>query len=293
MRGFSRSLWIVLGVGVVLVLFFVWRNAENPARKTAESPNQTDKPTAPLAIPDKEEKSGTDASASFDSTTFSLPLGSKGQVVDNGCYTICYVEAFEQPSWTSYVLDGRPMMKIKRDDHRFQEDKAITTGSAELGDYRNSGYDRGHLVPAADMKRSSDCYEKSFLLSNISPQNHEFNTGLWRRLEESVRKWAKKKVPIQIVSGPILKKGLKKSIGKETKIPVPEEYYKVIVHRGPKGYQAVGFLMPNKDSDLSVEKFAVSVAQVEQRTGLDFNSALADSLEKSVENNYDLKYWFN
>ena len=54
----------------------------------------------------------------------------------------------------------------------------VNEGSAELSDYRNSGYDRGHLAPAADMKNSSISMSESFLFSNISPQDPSFNGDL-------------------------------------------------------------------------------------------------------------------
>lgn len=287
--GFSKWLWIILIVGILILVFVFWR----PWKKNDPEPsatNQQTNPTTPSSptsrVPENPEKDTV-------MIAFDLPQGGKGDVIDHECFVLSYVEQFEQPEWTSYVLDGTPMIKIRRDDHSFREDMAIPTESASLADYRNSGYDRGHLVPAADMKTSLDCYGKSFLLSNISPQDHGFNTGLWRRLEESVRKWSRKRTPLQVVSGPILSKDLNKAIGKVTRIPIPKEYFKVIVHRSSSGYKAIGFLMPNKDSDLSIEKYAVSITQIEQRAGLDFNKSLPDSLEKALENNLDLKYWFN
>lgn len=298
MQGFSRSLWIIVIIGVLLIAFLIWKpwarkeasqpqNSPTREAPSGKSPTLEDKPSIGTNAPKRDETTQPPANPRYD-----LPFGGRGQVIDNGCYVISYLEQYEQPEWTEYVLDGRPLMKIKRENDKFVEDPLVVTGSAVPADYRNSGYDRGHLVPAADMKSSMDCFTKSFLLSNISPQAHDFNTGIWRRLEESVRRWSRKKYPLQVISGPILNPELKRSIGKENKIPVPEEYFKVIVYHGLKGPQAIGFIMPNEDSDLSIERYAVSVAQVERRTGFDFDRSLPDDQERILENTLNLKDWF-
>ncbi len=73
----------------------------------------------------------------------------------------------------------------------FRPDDKVKTGSATPADYRSSGYDRGHLVPAADMAFSAEAMSATFVMSNISPQARNFNNGVWRELEELTRSWAK------------------------------------------------------------------------------------------------------
>jgi endonuclease G len=72
-------------------------------------------------------------------------------------------------------------------------------------DYTNSGFDRGHLAPAGDMKWSETAMDESFLMSNISPQKPAFNRGIWKKLEEKIRSWAIENDSIIVVTGLFLK----------------------------------------------------------------------------------------
>jgi endonuclease G len=71
----------------------------------------------------------------------------------------------------------------------FREDYKVTTGSASLSDFKGSGYDRGHLAPAGDMKWSSTAMSESFYMSNMSPQKPGFNRGIWKKLESRKLPW--------------------------------------------------------------------------------------------------------
>src|SRR5450759_1124712 len=95
----------------------------------------------------------------------------------------------------------------------FKMDQLVTTISSKSSDYTKSGYDRGHLCPAADMGFNPVAMEESFFMSNISPQVPDFNRGLWKELEMTVRKWAIKEHKLYVVTGPVFKDS-KGSIGK-------------------------------------------------------------------------------
>jgi endonuclease G, mitochondrial len=69
----------------------------------------------------------------------------------------------------------------------FRPDPAVSTASASLNAYKGSGYDRGHLCPAADMKLNQTSMSETFFLSNMSPQVEGFNRGIWSTLEDQVR----------------------------------------------------------------------------------------------------------
>jgi endonuclease G len=64
----------------------------------------------------------------------------------------------------------------------------VSSGSADWRNYRNSGFDN-HLCPAADMEFNVNAYNETFLTSNIAPQDHRFNAGIWNRLEQKIRFW--------------------------------------------------------------------------------------------------------
>ncbi|MFA6845255.1 MAG: DNA/RNA non-specific endonuclease, partial [Sphaerochaetaceae bacterium] len=120
-----------------------------------------------------------------------LPAPVPGEQQVSHCgYALSYNEQYEQPSWVAYQLTCDEVVgTIERTDN-FRPDPAILTRSASLDDYRSSGYDRGHLIPAADQKWSAQAMDDSFYLSNMSPQTGAFNRGIWSHLEAVVRTFA-------------------------------------------------------------------------------------------------------
>ena len=207
-----------------------------------------------------------------------LPVGD-GDVVRHNYYVLGYNEEHEQPSWVYYkpyiAEEGK---KFKRTDD-FRPDSKVRTGSADPADYLRSGYDRGHLCPAADMSLSSESMSETFLMSNMSPQKPAFNRGIWKRLEEQVRVWARNN-KLWIVTGPVFKDILG-YIGAENKVSVPGHFYKIIY--APERNKMLGFLLPNGKSDYPFSHYAVSVDSIEKVTGLDFFSNLSDDLENALE----------
>ena len=143
------------------------------------------------------------------------------------------------------------------------------------------------MCPAADRKGSFDEYNETFFTSNISPQEHEFNSGIWNRLEEKVRYWAVKNEGLYVVTGGVLSYNLK-TIGKE-KVAVPNYFYKVLLSKD--GYKMIGFLVPHEDSNKALYEFVVSVDEIEKLTGIDFYPNLEDGIENQLESKSDYKDW--
>ncbi len=161
----------------------------------------------------------------------------------------------------------------------------VSTGSAKSSDYTKSGYDRGHLCPAADMGFSPTSMEESFLMSNISPQAPDFNRGIWKELETEVRKWAKKEHQIYVVTGPVFKDN-KGTIGAD-KVLVPGYFFKIIYEETDEP-KIIAFVFPNRKSDRPLTDFTVSVDEAEKLTGFDFFSQLPDELEAKLESRVEL-----
>ncbi|MAP81511.1 MAG: endonuclease [Aequorivita sp.] len=218
-----------------------------------------------------------------------LPASTTGAVIYHENYTLSYSEEHEQAEWVAYELKQSDLVKNNFDRPYFVEDKKVKSKSADWRNYKNSGYDRGHLVPAGDRRRSFDAYKETFLTSNISPQDRSFNAGIWNRLEQKTRYWAQKYDGVYVVTGGILKEGLK-SIGKE-RVSVPEEFYKIIVDVTNGNYKAIAFVISNKPSNKSLYKFAVSIDEVENKTGIDFFPKLDDSIENDLEQKIDISAW--
>jgi len=134
----------------------------------------------------------------------------EGQLVDRTGYAFLYSERHEQPLWVSYKLTKTEVQnKVAKRTDNFRLDPAIKTGSAILADYKGSGYDHGHLAPAGDMAWSKKAMSDSFFLTNMSPQIPALNRGMWRILEEQIRKWTLKEQELYIITGPIIRPNYK------------------------------------------------------------------------------------
>lgn len=206
-------------------------------------------------------------------------------------FDLGYNEQFEQASWVAYVLTRN---EIESGDigrtNNFRPDTTIITGSAALGDYRGSGYDRGHLAPAADMKWDPRAMSESFLMTNMSPQSSSFNRGIWSRLETQVRNWAVQKDSIYIITGPVLHP-IDTLIG-ENRVGVPYYYFKVLVDLSPPDHSFIAFLLPNTGSSSDLLRFAISVDSLELVTGYDFFASAPDpEVIDWLEGNLDLDSW--
>ena len=216
------------------------------------------------------------------------PVAGEQQITHLG-YTLSYNEVHEQASWVAYELTSREVQgTISRTDN-FRADPNVATGSASLADYRGSGFDRGHLAPAADMKWSREVMSESFFMSNMSPQEPGFNRGIWKKLEGKVRDWANADGSVFVATGGILTNGLP-TIGRN-QVSVPRFYYKVILDYSEPGLKGIGFILPNKKSDKDIMSFAVPIDRVESRTGIDFFASLPDDIEARLESSFNALSW--
>ena len=220
-----------------------------------------------------------------------LPTSTTNDIIEHVYYTLSYSEKHEQAEWVAYVLDDEHISNNEFDRPYFIEDRKVKSRSADWRNYKGSGYDKGHLFSAGDRKFSYNAYHETFLTSNISPQEHKFNAGIWNRLEQKTRYWAKKYDGVYVVTGGVLKNS-SKSIGEEN-ITVPDVFYKIILDYSNKDYNAITFLVPNKPSNESIYKYVTTIDQIEELTGIDFFSDLADSIEIKIESSVDITSWVN
>ena len=225
----------------------------------------------------------------YDNLALGIP-GKCDTLIDRPGYALGYIEYHEQAAFVIYKLTAREaLIKEAQRTNRFRRDPEIPTGSATTADYRRSGYDRGHLAPAADMAFSVQTMADSFFMSNMSPQKPAFNRGIWKRLEEQVRQIAIREKAIYVVTGPILPKKKTVTIG-ANQVTVPTHYYKVIFDLTPPR-KMIGFILPNEGSDRPLEDFAVTVDAVEKATGLDFFSALPKAVQERLESTISVSAW--
>ncbi|KIA82685.1 DNA/RNA non-specific endonuclease [Flavobacterium sp. AED] len=218
-----------------------------------------------------------------------LPSSTTNQIVKHDYFTLSYNEKYEQAEWVAYELKKSYLINNSFKRPFFIEDPSVKTRSADWRNYKKSGFDKGHLCPAGDMEFSRNAYNDTFFTSNISPQLHSFNDGVWNKLEQKVRYWAEKYDGIYVVTGGVLEPSLK-TIGRE-KVSVPKYFYKVLLDKSDGKYKMIAFLVPNEASDKPLYDFVVSVDRIEKLTGVDFFPELEDKLESQLEKSSDYKSW--
>lgn len=208
-----------------------------------------------------------------------LQPNSQYQLIEHQYYTLEYSPEKKQAVWVCYELTPANLNGQAKRKNNFREDELVKEGKSTLNDYKKSGYDRGHLCPAADMKINQEAMDETFYLSNMSPQLPALNRGKWKDLEEQVRKWAGLEKNIMVVTGPVFDPDLG-SIGND--VCIPGAYYKAILDLSDS-LKMIGFILPNADCEEALSAYRVSVDSIEERIGRDLFASLPDSLEAVLE----------
>ena len=256
---------------------------------TVSAPSVAQEPTVSIPARPTPPQEVITVETKYDHLKLGVP-GKADTIIDRPGYALGYVEYHEQPAWVVYRLTKQQALtKAAKRSDKFKEDPEIPTGSATLADYRRSGFDRGHLCPAADMAYSMRTMDDSFFMSNMSPQRPKFNRGVWKDLEAQVRDFAISEHDIYVVTGPILPKTKTITIG-SNKVTVPTHYYKVVYDRTPPE-KMIGFILPNDGSDRPLQDFAVTVDAVEEATGLDFFSTVPQPKQERLESTISVQDW--
>lgn len=211
--------------------------------------------------------------------------------LDHGCLTIGYDGKHRQAAWVMYLLTGENVKnKVVKRSNRFRKDPLLTVDYALTSDYTNSGYDRGHLCPSDDMCWSRQSMQTTFYMSNISPQSPGLNRGLWKQLENRVRKWAVDNDSIIVLTGAVLDSVLG-HIGRNN-VSVPSKFYKIVVDISHPTYKAVAFVMENRPLEGGFEEYSCSVDEIERMTGLNFFPAYEDDERiRNLESSRGLDLW--
>jgi endonuclease G, mitochondrial len=171
--------------------------------------------------------------------------------------------------WLAVVIDDNAMTERKDTFH--EEPRLPPDERADLDDYTRSGFDRGHLAPAADMPDEQAQHE-SFSLANMIPQDPQSNRGLWSGIESAARGLARKSGELYVVSGPIFQGTTLRRL--RGRVLVPTHIFKAVYD--PKRNQAGAYLVENADGD---QWRNVSIAELQQITGIDPFPGLAPSVK--------------
>lgn len=214
---------------------------------------------------------------------FRFPDSTTNQIVRRPYFTLSYNEEHEQADWVAYTLYPNNTDTAVVRKNRFKPDPLVKTLSASLKDYSGSGYDRGHLAPSKALSFSQEANDASFFMSNMSPQNKNFNRGIWKKIEAKVYDWSNQSDSLYVVTGPVFSTIID-TIG-PNKVSVPGAYYKVLLRFKNTDTTGIAFLIENKRSSKSVEDFLTSIDSVEIVTGIDFYHQLDSVQQARVEVN--------
>ena len=206
-------------------------------------------------------------------------------------YMVSYNKQTRTPNWVAWHLTkGHTYGDNQRSDEVFAEDQQVPSPRATPQDYYNSRYDRGHMCPAGDNKWSAKAMTHTFLLTNICPQNHGLNKYEWNDVEMLCRDWARKYGAVDVVCGPVYRKGVEPRYIGRNKVRVPDAFYKVVLCRSRQP-KAIGFVFENTGKKQPYAQAVCTVDEVEQLTGIDFFPALDDKTEARVEAAARLADW--
>lgn len=217
------------------------------------------------------------------------------EVVVHPGHMLVYSEKHEQPKWVAHIaVPDLITGNLARIDS-FLPDPLVKTGTAVTADYWNSGFDRGHMVPSADMRWNFDALKGTYYYSNICPQTPDLNRGAWAELEDWGRRYVNfSKRRIFVVTGPVLRDGLPtlQKADRKNEVSIPELFWKVIADLDGEQPKAIAFVMRNAAQEYPPISYSVPVDSVEKLTGLDFFPELDDALEDRIEAMREPKDWY-
>ncbi len=211
------------------------------------------------------------------------------QIVAYTQFTLSFNNEHKQADWVAYELTKSEVEKKLKRCNCFKPDKSIGTGSANKKDYSSSGFDLGHLCPAADNNMNEEANRESFLMSNISPQLPGFNRGVWKKLEEKVRDLAVQYDTLYVVTGPVFLNNLG-TIGKD-RVTIPGYFYKVLLRKEGNKYYSAAILLPQLGASDNFRLYVIPVNALESITGIDFFPALDNRIENKVEAQFQPNRW--
>lgn len=220
--------------------------------------------------------------------TVAIPAELSSQIKDYTGFTLSFNKDNRTPNYVAWELLGTEVStEVSRSDN-FWQDNDIE-GCTKHSDYTGSGYDRGHMCPAADQKWSEEAMNDCFVMANMCPQLHDLNAGAWETLESKERLWAKRDSAVMIIAGPIYTDG--ETYIEKSQVRVPDAFFKVLIAPYLEEPRGIAFVYPHMKCPGNMQDYATTIDEVEKITGFDFFSALPDEIEEAIESTYSFTEW--
>lgn len=275
---------------VVALLLSCRRTETQPSGQMSTFTRSQQTQQSPSPHQSQNSQQPQDSHEPVDLTKQRVGRGVSEKMLTRKAYVTSYNKQTKCPNWVAWTLTkAHTYGSIQRENERFEEDPDVAAPRATFQDFYNSRYDRGHMCPAGDNKWDEEAMTQSFLLTNICPQNHGLNKEDWNDLEIQCRTWARRYGELTIVCGPLFEDENPRQIGRN-RVTVPSGFFKVVCRMQPTP-AAVGFIFTNDGHNQPWRQQAVSVDDVEQRTGFNFFHMLPDDVEDAVEAVRTLDEW--
>ena len=235
-------------------------------------------------------------------------------------YSLEWCSTMMHSNWVAFYFDATTCQNNEDRGDKWKQDREVDSKlQPEEANHKSDGYDKGHLVASEDRVYSKEANDQTFYYTNISPQIGEFNQNYWAQLEKQVQDWGRSCTAgtydkVYVTKGGTLN-NLKKNFtgklkandgvypktdenGKTIKgLACPSYYFMAILSQKGDTYHAIAFLVPHeeglpkKPNAADLQKYAVSVNELEQATGIDFFCNLDDAIENQVEAEKNFDDW--
>lgn len=223
-----------------------------------------------------------------------------------------YDDDLRVPIWVSYELTKAEAKRNRVRQDCFRVDPRLSsTDASNCEDYEEPLYDRGHVIPANDLKRRVTALDNSFLFSNMVPQLGNFNRigKVWEKLERKVHYWAIEADGIYVITGSIFDRdgdGRRDSnsdarrMAPTNRVAVPSHFFKIILKIRPSGVMdTITFILPhdnrkNTGTDNYLKSKIRSIDDVEKVTDIDFFPEMEGAKQDELESGraVSLSSWF-
>lgn len=269
----KKVFFILVVAGVICCIAYLLSDARDPQN-------------SPLRIPSRNPIEARNYDRELDYAT--VPSGTPEQIVEYEGFRVSFNKENRTPNWVAWELLGSETEGNEKRSDKFWCDPSVD-GCPDIPDYKGSGFDRGHICPAADQKWSPKAMSDCFSFANMAPQDHSLNSGAWQTLEKKERLWAQRDSAIVIIAGPVYTPADTNTIGRGVR--VPSAFYKVIIAPYLEEPRGIGFVYPNMSSPGDMRNYSMTIDEVEELTGIDFFPNLPDDIETKIESVASFKEW--
>ncbi|KAI7861726.1 hypothetical protein BDF14DRAFT_1991437 [Spinellus fusiger] len=294
----GRVTFLIGGAAIGAVSMAAYQKFTQKPQTVALVPQAQSQVVRPMAPQAQHTSQPVRSPTSIEKARAILPFGLPGPVSDiiyRDAYVVSYNRRDRNPNWVAEHLTPDSLKRadgVERSKSTFKEEDGIPPQfRARLADYFKSGFDRGHMVPAADVKNSQVAMDETFYLSNIAPQVGEgFNRDYWAHFENFCRTLTKSFPDVYVFTGPLYLPHQERDgkfyvkyqvIGANgaPNVAVPTHFYKVIMTQRDGKFSTAAFVLPNQRiaDDTPLEAFKVPLDAVERGSGLVFFDRMGDA----------------